>query len=191
MDFTTCLLEQLRLHPSMQPDDVIKHIHQASRGAEHLLLDANRARAYFAQEYTATPANASQPLFEPLSEHICRVNIAAWKAAKLPSDWLFRMFVHTIRTPLNSDELLNQYVAEATELIEERTIFPLNAWEAALDSWRADWWPAVHHSEKYRAAEKPAYRIVYSHFQCILPVLKQLHSHPLCLCLFPTHCHLL
>ena len=38
MDFTTCLREQLRRHPSMQPQDVIKLCYQAARGAEHLIV---------------------------------------------------------------------------------------------------------------------------------------------------------
>ena len=61
MNFTTCLQEQLRLHPAMQPRDVIKLCYQAARGAEHLLADLTRARAYFDQEYAATPADASTP----------------------------------------------------------------------------------------------------------------------------------
>ena len=79
MDFTTCLREQLRLHPAIQPQDVIKLCYQAARGAEHLLADTTRARAYFDQEYAATPADAARPLFEPISENVARVNLAAWK----------------------------------------------------------------------------------------------------------------
>lgn len=172
MDFTTCLQEQLRLHPSMQPRDVFKLCYQASRGAEHLLADTTRARAWFDREYAETPADASQPLFEPLSENVSRVNLAAWKAANLPADWLFRMFVHTASVPQEGRDLLADCIAEASALLSES----LPGWDEALSAWREAGFPAVHHTEEYRAAEHPAYRIVNRRFQCILPILMRLDS---------------
>ena len=173
MDFTTCLREQLRLHPSMQPRDVIKLCYQAARGAEHLLADTTRARAYFDQEYTATPADASLPIFEPISPDVARVNIAAWKAAALPAEWLFRMFVHTASVPMGGAELLETYIAEASAIVSD-----LPGWEEALSAWREAGMPAVHHTEAYRAGEHPAYRIVNGRFACILPLLQRLNDQP-------------
>ena len=176
MDFTTCLQEQLRLHPSMQPRDVVKLCFQAARGAEHLLADTTRARTYFDQEYAATPADASLPLFEPISPDIARVNIGAWKAVNLPADWLFRMFVHTASVPRGGTDLLEQYIAEATAVLADAAAFPIAAWQEILATWREAGMPAVHHSETYRAGEHPAYRIVSGRFRCILPILEQLNQ---------------
>lgn len=176
MDFTTCLLEQLRLHPAMQPQDVIKLCYQAARGAEHLLADMSRARAYFDQEYDSTPADASLPLFEAISESVARVNIAAWKAAALPADWLFRMFVHTASVPMGGPGLLAQYIGEAANVVSG--LWGSTEWGEVLAAWREADMPAVHHSEAYRAAERPAYRIVNGYFRCILPLLAHLNAHP-------------
>ena len=174
MDFITCLQEQLRLHPSMQPRDVIKLCYQAARGAEHLLADVTRARAWFDQEYAATPSDASLPLFETISENVARVNLAAWKAAGLPSDWLFRMFVHTASVAADGEDHLADYVAQATNVASG--LFAGAAWRDALAEWTAAGCPAVHHTEAYRAAEHPAYRIVRRQFGCILPILERLHG---------------
>lgn len=171
MDFATCLREQLRLHPSMQPRDVLKLCYQAARGAEHLLADATRARAYFDQEYAATPADAALPLFEPISPNVARVNIAAWKAHGLPADWLFRMFVHTASVPMGGAELLDAYIAEAANVVSG--LWGPTEWGEALAAWREAGMPAVHHTEAYRAAEHPAYRIVNGYFRCILPILER------------------
>lgn len=176
MAFIRYLLAQLQLHPSMQAQDVIKLCYQAARGAEHLLTDT--ARAWFDREYAATPPDATIPLFEHISDHISRVNLAAWKDAGRPAEWLFRMFAHTASIPMGGEELLNQYVAEAAEVIKARAIFPLNEWESALASWREAGMPAVHHSDEYRATEKPAYRIVDRRFACILSLLRYLEGHP-------------
>ena len=176
MDFALCLREQLRLHPSMQPRDVIKLIYQAARGAEHLLMDAARARAYFDQEYAATPADASLPLLAPLSAHVARANLGAWKASGLPAEWLFRLFVHMARVPQGGEDLMETYIAEASAVLAEVQPFPLADWESALASWRDAGMPAVHHSEEFRAAEHPAYRIVSGRVGCILPILTRLHA---------------
>lgn len=173
MDFSTCLQEQLRLHPSAQPQDVLKLCYQAAYGAEHLLADTIRARAYFDREYAATPADASLPLFEPISPEVSRVNLGAWKAAGLPDAWLFRMFVHTASVPMGGAELLEECLAEAEPLCAS-----LPGWQENLSAWRAMGMPALHHSEAYRAAEHPAYRIVNGRFRCILPILERLHSSP-------------
>lgn len=174
MDFITCLREQLQMHPAMQPQDVLKLCYQAARGAEHLLTDANRARAYFDREYAATPADDTTPLFEAISEHVARVNLAAWKALNLPAEWLFRMFVHTASVPMGGAELLDAYLAEASGLLANA----MPTWSEALSAWRADGMPAVHHSEAYHAGEHPAYRIVHGYFRCILPLLERLHQSP-------------
>lgn len=172
MLFSTCLQEQLRLHPSMQPLDVLKLCYQAARGAEHLLTDTGRARAWFDREYAATQADPTQPLFETISEHVARINLAAWKATGLPTDWIFRMFVHTASVPQEGRDLLADYVAQAEDLLGHS----LSGWDDALAAWREAGCPAVHHSEAYRTAEHPAYRIVNRRFQCILPILMRLDS---------------
>ena len=171
MNFTAYVEEQLHLHPSTQPRDVIKQCYQAAKGAEHLLMDTTRARAYFDQEYAATPADAAQPLFEAISDNVCRVNLAAWKAASLPAEWLFRMFVHTASVPMGGSELLEQYITEAAVVAST-----LPGWEEALAAWQEACLPAVHHSEEYRTAEKPTYRIVNGRFRCIMPILQRLQE---------------
>lgn len=178
MDFTACLRAQLAAHPAMQPRDVIKLCYQAARGAEHLLADEHRARAYFLSEYDATPADGSLPLLEVISPAVARANLAAWKAANLPAEWLFRMFLHTAKVPQGGEEMLMQHLAEASALLKEAAPFPYAAWEEVLSAWRDAGCPAVHHSETYREQEKPAYRIVRGEFRCILPILTHLQAHP-------------
>ena len=85
------LIEQFRAHPSMQPQDVVKHCYQAARGAEHILSDSAAAEKYFFSEFESTPA-MDVALQERLSDDVARVNLAAWKHRGLPAHWLFRLF---------------------------------------------------------------------------------------------------
>lgn len=164
MSIAPYLIEQYRKHPSMQNEDVIKLCYQAARGAEHLLSDTARARAYLVHEIEAVEA-ADVALCENISDEICRVNLAAWKHRGLAVDTLFDAFVATASVRLDGEDLLIPYLDEATALIAEGTI-PLNAeaWNSTRAEYEKMGMPAVHHSEIYRQGEHPAYRIVKRKF---------------------------
>lgn len=168
-----CLQEQMRLHPAMQPQDVLKLCYQAAHGAEHLLTDIDRARAYFDRELAAVPPDLSAPLAEDISRDITRINLGAWKAAALPPDWLFRMFVRTAKAPVGNASMAG-CLAEAASICAP----VLPGWDDALSAWRDAGMPAVHHSEAYRTAERPAYRIVRRSYRALLPILTQLAARP-------------
>ena len=66
MDFEKYLTEQLHNHPSAEPQDILKLCYQAAFGAEHLLKDAEKAKAYLQAEHDAVTA-ADIPLYEAVS----------------------------------------------------------------------------------------------------------------------------
>ena len=49
--FKDYLQEQVCLHPTMQPQDVVKMCYQAAFGAEHLLADKEAAFTWLKREY--------------------------------------------------------------------------------------------------------------------------------------------
>lgn len=166
--FCECLAEQLVKHPSMEPRDVVKLCYQAACGAEHLLEDVSAARAYFEDEY-GTVLPKDEPLYEPISEGICRVNLAAWKRMGLPKELLFRMFTGTVFS-VDGKQQLMEYLDAAEQVLSDFG-FDMAAWRICLTQYKADGMPAVRHSEAYRRAEHPAYRIVNGAY---LPLLQSL-----------------
>lgn len=171
MEFEVYLKQQLQLHPSMQPQDAVKLCYQAALGAEHLLTDFDAAEKYFTAEYAAV-IPAPLPLFEEISPEVCRVNLAAWKAKGLPAAWLFRMFTASVRLQRGTRELFKEYLTTAEKVL------PLADWQTYLDAYRAAGMPTVHHSDAYRAAEHPAYRIVDRRFVKLLPILEKIAALP-------------
>ena len=169
-DFKTLFLRQLSAHPAMEPRDVAKLCYQAARGAEHLLADPAAARRYFDEEYAALSPDGACPLFERISGRVSRINLAPWKAANLPPEWLFRMFLGTAALP-KEDEGLERYLTAAGEVLAETGHPMAGDWERFLADYRAAGMPALHHSEGYRAAERPAYRIVREDYRRLLPLL--------------------
>ena len=178
MNFEQHLTNQALAHPTTQPRDIIKQCYQAAYGAEHLLADLDRAYAYLEKEYASVTASATQPLWEAISPQICRVNLAAWKNRDLPLTWLFRMFAASASVVTDRQQATAQfldYLGKADSMIRDGQLaisFPVEDWNDTLSSYKQTEMTAVHHSEIYRQAEHPAYRIVRQEFVRLLPVLE-------------------
>ena len=160
MDFEFYFSEQLRMHPAMQYQDAVKLCYQASFGAEHLLSNIERARAYLYAEFdNVSPTD--EPLFEQISPDFVRVNLGAWKREDLPISALFEVFKSTAFIKENAKEAFISYVEAAGEIMERKLpTFSREEWLAFIEEYKALGMPAIHHSEDYRANENPHYRVV-------------------------------
>ena len=172
------LFRQYQLHKSLTVTDVLKQCYQAAYGAEHLLTDKEAARRYLEREFEATPAK-DVLICEHISDDFCRVNIAAWKHRGLPADDLFELFEASAYPRKNGRELLEGFLHEAEGFTDHRDMtmkrthgtkapsfdrintFSQNAREI-IEEYRRAGMPAIHHSDAYREAEHPAYRVVES-----------------------------
>jgi len=165
------LTKHLNNHESMKPQDVVKLCYQAAYGAEHLLKDSAAAEDYFYKEYEqAEPRDGD--LFEELSPEVCRIDLAVWKEKGLPAEWLFRMFLYSAALFVKRDGVMEQYLETAGAVLEAADAsFSKEEWEAYLRSYKEAGMPSVHHSEAYRAKERPEYRVVSSRCLCVLPIL--------------------
>ena len=158
MTFEECLRKQLKNHPSMAERDVIKMCYQATFGAEHLLLDLGKAKAFFDEEFQSTEAS-EEPIYEELNEEIVRVNFGAWKKAGLSKEALFEAFVKSTQGVGGTDKALLECLARA-EIVLEEAGFDMDVWAEAKAAYIEAGMNPVHHSQGYRAAENPAYRVV-------------------------------
>jgi len=153
--FKNYLREQIKLHPSIQPQDVVKLCFQATFGAEHLLGDMERVRKYFDDEYLRLSARDGL-LVEHISENVCRVNLAVWKKRGLCAERLFGLFVQSAQTKLGGgEELFWEYIAQADGMP-----FPETEWQSYIEEYKKGGVRPVHHSEVYRSEEHPAYRVI-------------------------------
>ncbi len=169
--FAEYLTEQIQIHPVMQPQDVTKLCYQAAFGAEHLLSDTAAAKRYFNAEFEAV-SERDVPLYEEISPEVCRVNLAAWKASGLPSEWLFSMFVHSASVPHGSQRLFAEYLETAECIVKRgKMVFSEDEWQEYQRKYQEMGQPSVHHSQRYRDSEYPAYRIVNRQFLTVLPIL--------------------
>lgn len=172
--------EQVVCHPSMEPQDAMKLCFQAAFGPEHLLEDREAAREWFFKEYGQVQPRIEEALTEDISEGFARVNLGAWKAQHLPPEWLFGMFVETASaadTSGRGGELFERNIKIISQLTAEGVFgFGADAWEEYLRGYPVKEPVPVHHSESYRRAEKPAYRLVDRQMCALIPLLEVIHK---------------
>lgn len=171
--FEICLAQQLCLHREMLPQDLVKMCYQAAFGAEHLLTNKNAALEYLKREYgEITPSD--KPLFEDISENICRIDLSAWKKTDMPIEWLFEMFCAPRRV-CGSESVFENYLETVKNTLKGGEYYTkYEDFEQFLVLYREKGMGALHHSDTYRQTQKPAYRIVSSRFKAILPVLEKI-----------------
>ena len=174
MEFAAYLKQALQLHPVMEPTDIVKHCYQAAFGGAHMLQHKEQAKAYFEQEFAAVPAEDGA-LYEQLSPFAARISLKTWKAKNLSSDWLWRIFATSAAMEQPGEAAFEEYLTTAGTIARELGMI---GWEPYLRSYRAEGLHPVHHSEAYRAAESPAYRVVNARFLPLLPVLERIAALP-------------
>ena len=166
---------QAALHPAMTARDALKMAYQAAFGAEHLAGDEEAVRRYLHEELTACEAAPAEPLTESISPDLCRANLRAWKAAGLPEKWLLRMFLDTCQPRPDGKARFEVLLADLDALTQAgRLPFSAQDWQGEKQAYLAQGLHAVHHSDAYREQEKPAYRLILSRYDRLLPLLTAL-----------------
>ncbi|MBR5490733.1 MAG: GNAT family N-acetyltransferase, partial [Oscillospiraceae bacterium] len=164
-DFAQYLLAQSIAHPAMKARDALKMCYQAAWGAEHGTIDPTWAKKYLRRELSAVEADGERPIFEQISENLCRVDLRAWKGKDLPWRWLYEIF-----SAAHGDGDLDGKLSAVAALAGEGKLpFSLKDWEEELSNWDGE---AVSHSQSYREAEKPAYRIAPMEYMKLIPILE-------------------
>lgn len=174
MEFASYLRQSLQRHSAMRPQDMVKYCYQSAFGGAHMLGAVEQAKAYFEQEFAAVPAENGE-LYEQLSPYAGRISMKAWKANGLPAEWLWRIFAASAAMEQPGNTAFEEYLTAADTIARESN---MTEWESYLRAYRAEGYHAVHHSEGYRAAEAPAYRVVNARFLPLLPVLQRIASLP-------------
>ena len=153
------LREHAKRYPLMQPTDAVKLIYQNEFGGGHLIWDEEACLNYLRREYASAEKDPIAALYEDIGNGIVRVNLAAVKPEdleQLGQDFIASAAKHkgTLDGFLNKLEVLRTLTAEGV------FAFDLDALNSYLSEYEAAGYPAVSHSEQYRQAYKPAYRII-------------------------------
>lgn len=159
------LLAHALRYPRMEPKDAVKLLYQSEFGGGHMIQSIDSCLQYLQAEYEKTPQNPTAPLLEEIGRGIFRVHLAALDASGYPPVRLGQDFIRSSAVPRGSMEGFRQKLSLLRELTQagEMPFSPTELEEYLADYEKAGF-PAVSHSDTYRKAYHPAYRVVEGRF---------------------------
>lgn len=169
------LRQHCEKYPKLAVTDLFKFLYQSSFGCEHLVSDIASARAYICKE-----AESARPmvgdLAEPLDGDYCRVHLEYLKTG-LSADTFAKLFVFSAEHVEDGKERLEEKIDLLLEMAQKGEL-PFSKAEVAeaLEKWRGEGCPACHHSENFRTAYAPAYRLMKQEYVRFLPLFAKIDS---------------
>jgi hypothetical protein len=154
----------LSIKKDVQVQDIYKMLYQANFGVEHLLGDTAGVARYLEEELASlATAPSDEPLVERIStsDQVVRVNLRPFKRLNLePARLVECMFQSAAETKPDTLVFLrewNEFAALVRYRLVDLPSEQLQEWSEKVES--GAYGPA-HHTDAYRAANSPAYRVV-------------------------------
>ena len=157
-------------HPAMTAQDVVKLVFQAHCGCGHLLGDEESVAAYIRKEEASLTPDASEPLTEPLGDHYVRLHMRRAMAEGITPLWIARMMQLSAKPTDDLSDRKSAFNAlcqlSETEVgFSQEELLPLARRLVAAPAWLPG------HSQAYRDAYAPAYRVISREMERLLPIL--------------------
>lgn len=160
--------------PLMRPRDAVKLAYQRAFGVGHILPSEAEAAARLRDELKSTLPDSAVPPFTLIGRGLCRVNLASTATRGVTPETLARAMLVTEARFKPSPEAFDADIAELSRLAERgEAPFAKQELDGYLREYRAAGKPVVSHTEEYRAAYHPAYRVLLSDIGALLPVLAE------------------
>ena len=159
----TILEVQHSRYPFMTLQDTYKLLYQAAMGSEHAVTDRGMAEKYLAAEMVSLTGRSGYYDCEGItpSGDLVRVHLRPYVEAGQDTQELIEAFAQTAATFEGSIERLERYWEVATRAAGDGRLpyseSEMNEYFAAR---AAEGHQAVHHSQRFQAAYRPAYRVV-------------------------------
>lgn len=158
--------------PFMEPVDAVKLAYQSEFGCGHLLAPEAECAQRIAREIAEMTADREAPVFLPIGGGLCRMNLHAPSVRALNPLTLARMMAVTAQQARGTAEGFEQRLDELRALCREgATPLSLEALDQYLEGYKKEGYPPVSHSEKYRAAYAPAYRVLLRGYGEAVPIV--------------------
>ena len=163
-DFAASLDRHLDTHPVVTAEDVYKFVHQSVAGPGHLVPSQAQALEYLQQEIEGLGESiASELLYEELGGEadLVRMNLRPYiKRGGDAQRLVEAMQVTAAAVALDVDEMSRRLAVAASRLAERGRIEESAALEDIARELAGAGYPALRHSDAYRAAYRPAYRVI-------------------------------
>ncbi|MCI7736644.1 MAG: hypothetical protein MSL26_05815 [Clostridiales bacterium] len=174
MELASLFDAQLSRYPAAQMADLLKALYQSVMGCGHFAPEESRARARLLGELHAlSPAAADAPLFEELGS-FSRAHLAPCQRALVQPETLLRLFL--LSAGAETPERRKALAAAVAQIPALALPFDAEAVRRQTQAYLVCGCPPLHHSEAFRAAYAPAYRVVRTELARLLPLLARVDA---------------
>ena len=162
------LAAQCETYPQLQPEDLLKGLHQSVFGCGHFV--GEQAELYLQKEVEGLQPSAG-PEVESLAGDFCRVHLRYLETYGLAPKTLFRLFWLSAVEPAGNAAQIEEKLDVLLRRASAQQL-PMAYGEVRdlVEEWRKEGYPACHHSDRFRAAYKPAYRVIRKEYARFLPL---------------------
>ncbi len=163
------LLAHCAQYPLLQVQDVFKFIHQSAFGCEHLLTDLQAALQRIQAEADDNQTVIQNPV-ELLDGDYCRVHLSVLQDG-LQTETLARLFMLSAQPVENAENAVKEKLQIFLSLCENGALaFSAKEVQKQAEEWQANGFCALHHSDTFRKAYKPSYRVIKKEYARLLPL---------------------
>ena len=169
------LIKYVQQYREIEITDIFKYLFQSSFGCEHLVVSEELAKDYLEKEYTEFDVSRTKlPLVERLDGEYSRVSLE-YVDRGISIDTFAKLFCLSAKKEDDGRQALEEKLCIASEMCKIGELpFDYEVFSASCGEWRAKGYPAVHHSENFRRAYSPAYRLISNRFIPFLPVFAEI-----------------
>jgi len=150
-------------YPRLEVQDLYKLVYQGALGSEHAVADASQARVWLEREVEKLAEGPEEPVIDPLSANgrVVRVNLRPYVAGRGDLRVLLEGFTRTAKDYRGTERQLRLYWRYAERMAEEGALsLAVHELRSFFEEMERLEFPAVHHSQGYERAYRPAYRVV-------------------------------
>ena len=156
------LLTHAGRYPLMEPTDAVKLIYQNEFGGGHLIRDVDSCLNYLRREYASVTQSPDAPLMEDIGNGMFRVFLNALDHSGYTLEQLGKDFLRSAAIHRGSKEQFLSKLEILQQLTKEGKMpFSPESLDTYLENYRQQGYPMVSHSDTYRKAYSPAYRIIF------------------------------
>ena len=161
-EFLAIAREHWAKYPQMEPRDFAKLAYQSEFGPAHMVQSPDKVLAALLAERKEAGPEPIPP--EPIGGGLCRFHITKTLSTLSELPLIGRMFRLTMAQTEGTEEGLLEKLAALEAL-------PVPGMAEYLEGWRREGCPPVHHSEAFRNAYNPHYRVLQTRMAGFLPAL--------------------
>lgn len=168
------ILNQFKIYPKLELQDLMKFLYQSCFGCEHLVSNFSKVKSNIEHELQDNKDSFNS--IEELDGDYVRIHLNYG----LSVDTLSTLFILSSQQEKKGIKQLEEKNQSLMDLISNNELpFSVEESKCILSKWKEDNYPAIHHSNTFNQLYHPAYRLIHKKYVPFLELFKYIdNNHP-------------